>query len=209
MNVEMRKFIIVISFVIFYSFTGYAFFEKDIRVLTMQNGLADNTVSCIHKDRDGFMWFGTDNGLSRYDGKNIKNFGSDSLYMKVFHISETENGLLWLIANGQLFCFDRRMEHFIPVRISEKYTGVQDILMQNDTSFWSISPDVLSLVLIDYKKNKDGNIAEVDLRVEMEFTGLGGNDTDYMAFCQSPEGLIYIGTNWGNIIRSGDIPGNK
>ena len=53
-NVEMRKFIIVISFVIFYSFTGYAFFEKDIRVLTMQNGLADNTVSCIHKDRDGF-----------------------------------------------------------------------------------------------------------------------------------------------------------
>ena len=44
-NVEMRKFIIVISFVIFYSFTGYAFFEKDIRVLTMQNGLADNTVS--------------------------------------------------------------------------------------------------------------------------------------------------------------------
>lgn len=93
MNVEMRKFIIVISFVIFYSFTGYAFFEKDIRVLTMQNGLADNTVSCIHKDRDGFMWFGTDNGLSRYDGKNIKNFGSDSLYMKVFHISETENGL--------------------------------------------------------------------------------------------------------------------
>ena len=98
-NVEMRKFIIVISFVIFYSFTGYAFFEKDIRVLTMQNGLADNTVSCIHKDRDGFMWFGTDNGLSRYDGKNIKNFGSDSLYMKVFHISETENGLLWLIAN--------------------------------------------------------------------------------------------------------------
>lgn len=200
MNVEMRKFIIVISFVIFYSFTGYAFFEKDIRVLTMQNGLADNTVSCIHKDRDGFMWFGTDNGLSRYDGKNIKNFGSDSLYMKVFHISETENGLLWLIANGQLFCFDRRMEHFIPVRISEKYTGVQDILMQNDTSFWSISPDVLSLILIDYKKNKDGNIAEVDLRVEMEFTGLGGNDTDYMAFCQSPEDLIYIGTNWGNII---------
>ena len=127
-NVEMRKFIIIISLVILYSLTGYAFFEKDIRVLTMQNGLADNTVSCIHKDRDGFMWFGTDNGLSRYDGKNIKNFGSDSLYMKVFHISETDNGLLWLIANGQLVCFDRRMEHFIPVRVSEKYTGVQDIL---------------------------------------------------------------------------------
>lgn len=195
----MRRLILVISFFVL-CFSGYAFFEKDIRVLTMQNGLADNTVSCIHKDRDGFMWFGTDNGLSRYDGKNIKNFGSDSIYMKVSHISETENGLLWLIADGELFCFDRRMEHFIPVKVSEKYTGVQDILMQNDTSFWSVSVDDLSLVLIDYKKNKDGNITEVNLRVEMEFTGLAGNDTNYMAFCQSPEGMIYIGTDWGNVI---------
>ena len=40
----MRKFIAAILFSIFYSFSGYAFFEKDIRVLTMQNGLADNTV---------------------------------------------------------------------------------------------------------------------------------------------------------------------
>lgn len=112
----MRKSIIVILFVIFYSLPGYAFFEKDIRILTMQNGLADNTVSCIHKDRDGFMWFGTDNGLSRYDGKNIKNFSLDSLYMKVLHINETANGLLWVIANRRLFCFDRRMERFIPVR---------------------------------------------------------------------------------------------
>ena len=107
----MRKFIVAILFSIFYSFSGYAFFEKDIRVLTMQNGLADNTVLCIHKDMDGFMWFGTDNGLSRYDGKNIKNFGSDGLYMKVSSIHETGNNLLWLNVSGQLFCFDRRMEH--------------------------------------------------------------------------------------------------
>lgn len=212
----MRISILLILFIICYGFTGYAFFEKDIRVLTMQNGLADNTVSCIHKDCDGFMWFGTDNGLSRYDGKNIKNFSKDSLYMKVLHIHETKNGLLWLISNGQLYCFDRRMEHFIPVRASENYTRVQDILMQSDTSFWSISPDVLSIVSIDYKKNKVGNITEIDLRVEMEFTSLGENDTDYMAFCQSPEGLIYIGTDWGNIItfdpatfqvvNKGDLP---
>ena len=52
----------------------YAFFDKDIRLLTMQDGLADNTVSSICKDADGFMWFGTNNGLSRYDGKIIKNF---------------------------------------------------------------------------------------------------------------------------------------
>ena len=56
--------------------SGYAFFDRDIRLLTMQDGLADNTITSIYKDRDGFMWFGTNNGLSRYDGKLIKNFSS-------------------------------------------------------------------------------------------------------------------------------------
>ena len=39
---------------------AYAFFDKDIRLLTMRDGLADNTIPCIYKDEDGFMWFGTD-----------------------------------------------------------------------------------------------------------------------------------------------------
>ena len=123
----MRRSLFIILFILCY-LSGYSFFEKDIRVLTMQNGLADNTVSCIHKDRDGFMWFGTNNGLSRYDGKNIRNFGLDERYMKVNQIRESENNLLWLIADEQIYCFDRRMEQYIPVHLNGKYTGVQDIL---------------------------------------------------------------------------------
>ncbi len=196
----MRRVITVVSFMLFYCLSVYAFFEKDIRVLTMQNGLADNTVSCIHKDMDGFVWFGTDNGLSRYDGKNIKNFSADSLYMKVSDIHETGNHLLWQIANGQLYCFDRRMERFIPILSGKKNTGVLDVLMQNDTSFRSIYDDVLSFVSIDNRKDKTGNITEVNLRVEKEFTGLAGNDTNYQALCQSPEGTIYIGTDWGTVV---------
>ena len=67
--------IIIILFISSYPLTSaYAFFDKDIHLLTMQDGLVDNTVTCIYKDEDGFMWFGTNNGLSRYDGKAIKNF---------------------------------------------------------------------------------------------------------------------------------------
>ena len=99
----MGRFIVALLLFAFCHTSGSAFFEKDIRVLTMQNGLADNTVSCIHKDRDGFMWFGTDNGLSRYDGKNIKNFGPDNSYVKVSQVRETPNGILWLVANQQIW----------------------------------------------------------------------------------------------------------
>ena len=77
---------------------------------------------------------------------------------------------------------------------------VQDVLMQNDTTFWMISTDVLSLISIAYQMDKMGNIDKVDLKVEMEFTGLAGNNTNYMAMCQSPDGIIYIATDWGNIV---------
>lgn len=44
------------------------------RHLNISHGLAGNTVSAILQDRMGFMWFGTDNGLNRYDGKNFELF---------------------------------------------------------------------------------------------------------------------------------------
>ena len=203
----MGRFIVALLLFAFCHTSGYAFFEKDIRILTMQNGLADNTVSCIHKDSDGFMWFGTDNGLSRYDGKNMKNFGPDNNYVKVSQIRETPNGFLWLIANQQIYCFDRRLERFVPIHYAGKKdedTRVQDVLIQNDSSFWSLSYDNLSLVSVDYVKDKTGNIKEVSLKVEMEFASLVDEGTNFLAFCQSPDGVIYIGTDWGNILEPFD-----
>ena len=54
-----------ILFCIYPFISGYGFFDKNVHLLTMQDGLADNTISSIYKDKDGFMWFGTNNGLSR------------------------------------------------------------------------------------------------------------------------------------------------
>lgn len=41
---------------------------------TIANGLADNAVNCITQDSRGFIWLGTREGLSRYDGTSFKNF---------------------------------------------------------------------------------------------------------------------------------------
>ena len=40
--------------------------------LTIEDGLSQSTVNCIYQDRRGFMWFGTQDGLNRYDGYNFK-----------------------------------------------------------------------------------------------------------------------------------------
>ena len=48
--------------------------------LTTIDGLSHNNVSCILQDKQGYMWFGTEYGLNRYDGyafnmfKNIQKF---------------------------------------------------------------------------------------------------------------------------------------
>ena len=44
--------------------------------LTVEEGLSQSSVFAITKDADGFMWFGTRDGLSRYDSRNIKVYRS-------------------------------------------------------------------------------------------------------------------------------------
>jgi len=49
--------------------------------LTTDNGLSQSNVTCIAQDKSGFMWFGTFNGLNRYDGYEFK----------TYHYSERED----------------------------------------------------------------------------------------------------------------------
>lgn len=103
----------------------------------MQDGLADNTISSIYKDGDGFMWFGTNNGLSRYDGKSIKNFSPSQAYMHVSEIVEMSDQYLGIIAGNILYCFNRTTETFIPVVYAADYSRVciPHIMPADDNSF--------------------------------------------------------------------------
>ena len=87
--------------------------------LDVDDGLSGNSVRAILQDRQGFMWFGTWNGLNRYDGYTFKvykrdpdnaNSLSDNL---VTAICEDESGTLWLgTGAGELNRFDPRTETF-------------------------------------------------------------------------------------------------
>ena len=45
-----------------------------VRYLGIDQGLSNNAVTCIYRDHNGFMWFGTYDGLNRYDGYSFRVF---------------------------------------------------------------------------------------------------------------------------------------
>ncbi|HNY14721.1 MAG TPA: two-component regulator propeller domain-containing protein, partial [Bacteroidales bacterium] len=49
------------------------------RYLTLEDGLPNNKVNAVAMDKYGFMWFGTNDGVVRYDGLNMKYYAQDHL----------------------------------------------------------------------------------------------------------------------------------
>src|SRR4030095_1140123 len=80
----------------------YSFIRYDTR-----DGLAGSVVYDAVQDKEGFMWFATENGLSRFDGKNFKNFTTkdglpDNEILKLFVDSK---GRLWIMPCKPSVCY--------------------------------------------------------------------------------------------------------
>ncbi len=58
---------------IFFCQFGEAQSFNNIALYTTQNGLSNNNISCLEKDKDGFLWIGTHEGLNQYDGTEFIN----------------------------------------------------------------------------------------------------------------------------------------
>ena len=72
-----------------------------------QDGLAGSVVYDAIQDKEGFMWFATENGLSRFDGKNFKTFTTkdglpDNEILKLFLDSK---GRLWIMPFRPSVCY--------------------------------------------------------------------------------------------------------
>jgi ligand-binding sensor domain-containing protein len=70
--------------------------------LTVNEGLSQGSVTCILQDSQGFMWFGTQDGLNRYDGYSIRVFKHDPADSTtigesfIVSITEDKEGTLWI-----------------------------------------------------------------------------------------------------------------
>lgn len=92
--------------------------DLNFSLLSIEQGLSQSTVFSILQDKLGFMWFGTNDGLNKYDGYKITVYKPDpgnpqSLSgNRVFTIFEDSKGELWIGTDGGLNKYDRSREIF-------------------------------------------------------------------------------------------------
>ena len=76
------------------------------RNFTTDDGIPSPEVYYSIQDTAGYMWFATDNGLSRFDGYEFKNYGSREglKHNVVFYMQKDPKGKIWLATmHGQLY----------------------------------------------------------------------------------------------------------
>jgi signal transduction histidine kinase/ligand-binding sensor domain-containing protein len=76
--------------------------------VTVFNGLPSDSVRAIAQTPDGILWFGTDNGLARFDGRRIQTFTfQDADANRILSLKTSQDGRLWVgTQNGAYVYFD-------------------------------------------------------------------------------------------------------
>ncbi|MEO5859503.1 MAG: two-component regulator propeller domain-containing protein [Pyrinomonadaceae bacterium] len=74
--------------------------------ITVFNGLPSDSVRAIAQTPDGVMWFGTDNGLARFDGRRIQNFSPDGSGLnRILSLKTARSGELWVGTQAGAFVY--------------------------------------------------------------------------------------------------------
>jgi signal transduction histidine kinase/CheY-like chemotaxis protein/ligand-binding sensor domain-containing protein len=112
--------------------------------ITSEQGLSQNHGICIVQDHKGFMWFGTNNGLNKFNGEKItvyKNDSEDSSSLSnniITAIYEDNDKNLWIGTRSGLNLYNRDTDTFIRYRVDpdRAETLVYAILEDSHKDLW-------------------------------------------------------------------------
>lgn len=136
---------------------------------TYENGLPSNWVTSIVQDQEGFMWFGTSDGLARFDGYDFKVFdslGDDSIAVKGNFVSDidedVERQCLWIVTRYGITKFDKATYTFKNYHLctshNHKYSPFSrgSVCVDSFGDVWVEGfSDVFSEGLLKYDEEKD------------------------------------------------------
>jgi ligand-binding sensor domain-containing protein len=162
----------------------------------VENGLSNNTVFCSFQDKDGFMWFGTKDGLNRFDGYRFKLFNIDNPDRKnlsrdlIGSVASDNKQRLWVGSEKGLYQFHQYREKLLPV--IDTLRDVHNIHCDKTGRLWFIAEgdvcryDIDKKTLLRFPKHK-------------YFHGT--------SICETPDGVMWFSSFDGFLHRYNDNTG--
>ncbi len=185
--------------------------EEDVTFesLSIRQGLSQSTVNCMLQDRKGFMWFGTSDGLNKYDGYEFTVYtfepgNPNSLSNNIVTaLCEGPGGELWIGTNGG------GLNRFEPA------SGRFERFRRNPANSNSIGGDIVRALLADsrgvlwigtedggldrFEPGNGGRFVHYRKNPEQPFYSVCHNDIRCIA--EDSPGVLWIGTNGGGLSR--------
>ena len=133
-----------------------------IELINSNNGLSHNTIRCMMQDKTGFLWFGSLNGLNRYDGVKIKSLKPERLNPtsissgKIKELHQDSFGHIWVRSyNDDMECYDPYTEKFLSLYDNETYKSLKYKFCYEDRqrNMW-LGSVVSGCVKITFEKDK-------------------------------------------------------
>lgn len=180
----------------------------------VENGLSHNTVYCSVQDSRGFMWFGTKDGLNRFDGytfkiyrhdpSNPKTIGSDLIHKLYIDKNKT----LWLGTANGLYQYDPVYENFILLK-GTKGVGIDDIGSDPSGNLWYLSNFVIynynSITKTIYSFNHKVGFSATSIAVltdgSLWFSTMEGTIEKYNPARHGFESHVVVKNNTNNVTR--------
>ncbi|MFV0470222.1 MAG: two-component regulator propeller domain-containing protein [Dysgonomonas sp.] len=103
-------------YIIIFLCSIHGLYGYNLRQISSRDGLSNSAILSLYQDKDGFMWFGTCDGLNMFDGINIKIYKPNKQTKNglsgnlIQSISETADGTLWLNTNYGLNKLDEKSQ---------------------------------------------------------------------------------------------------
>ncbi|MFC0120397.1 two-component regulator propeller domain-containing protein [Pseudoalteromonas xiamenensis] len=108
-----------------------------VKQWNIQNGLPSQSLSSLVQDNDGYIWIGTQFGLSRFDGSTFTNFNTQNVdFLPSNGINKLlldSNGFIWIGTRNGLVRLNPRSFETVPFRINGP---VKDILEDERGRIW-------------------------------------------------------------------------
>lgn len=190
------------------SVSFYTYAQQQFNQLSVNEGLSHSDVSVIEQDNSGFMWFGTNNGLNRFDGYSFKVFKNNlsnehSLANnRIKSLLCDSKNRLWIASEANMLTYyDPVSNDFERIPLNERtYRFGTQIIEDEQDNIW-LTTSTNELLKIHYKNDKIEK-SGILLPFKSEIVGINAFDS-YLWICTASDGLWRLNQETGKAQRIG------